>query len=134
MTEKERQRKKEMEREGATGKTKRGPCLNGQTQLTVVGSREPLSVRVGVMPVEKMQVQITLDFKYGIHSYKTGIKKKRTAGNDFYQLCMIKNQTNVLVFIAHRGWLTRRPTHMAACWHLPLTICNPQLHGTQNSR
>lgn len=68
MTERERQRKKEREREGATGRTKRGPCLNGQTQLTVMGSRQPLSVRVGVMPVKEMQVHITPDFKCWINS------------------------------------------------------------------
>lgn len=51
--------------------------------------------------------------------------KKYTEGTSFYPLCAIKNETNVVVFVAHHIWLARRPTHMATCWYLPLTIRNP---------
>lgn len=75
MTERKRPRKKEGEKEGATGRPKRDPSLNGRTQLTVMGSRQPLSVRVGVMPVNgDAVIDIeTLDFKSWIVSRKTGI-------------------------------------------------------------
>lgn len=90
MTERQRQRKKGREEEGATRGPKRELHTNGQPQLTVMGSRQPLSVRVGVMPVNGDAVTNISGFRV-LDCFQKDRNEKYTEGTDFCPLCAIQN-------------------------------------------